>query len=148
MNRHCVQLQRFRRASESGQAAVETALVILVLLALLGGVMAIGPLIYTHLAVLTAANDCATAAAQTLDPGQGHFQGVSAAQETLASFRVRQGAAAITVSGVWTRGSPVTCRIGYEVDLSGIPMAASFNLPTDIEYTVSLPAQAYKSTWK
>lgn len=127
---------------------METALILTLLIIILGGVMTIGPLVYTHLAVQTAANDCATAAAQTLDPDQGRFQGIAAAQESLAGFRIRQVAAGITIAGIWARGSPVTCTVSYDVDLSGIPLVAAFNPPTHIEYSVSLPAQRFKSVWR
>ncbi len=73
----------------TGQAALELAIILPVLIILLAGVMLLGPLVYTNLAVSTAAGDCVTAAAQTLDPQQGRFQGIAAAQESLAGFRIR-----------------------------------------------------------
>ena len=133
---------------EPGQALAETAISLLLLVIFMGGVMMIGPLVYTHVAIQTAANDCATAAAQTLSATQGQYQGIAAALESLGSFRIRPSAARVSVAGVWTRGSPVTCTVGYDVDLSGIPMVAAFNPPTHIEYSVSLPAQRFKSVWR
>lgn len=135
------------QSPDSGQAALEMALLLPVLLLLLGGVMTLGPLVYAHLAVLTAANDCAVAAAQTLSGEQGRFQGVAAAQATLASYHVRQDAG-ILVASTWERGAPVTCTVSYTVDLSGIPLVASFNPDPHVEYSVTLPAQAYKSVWR
>ncbi len=133
---------------ESGQAAVEMALTIMLLIIFFGGVMTIGPIVYTHLAILTVSNDCATAAAQTLDAEQGHYQGVAAAQESLAGFRLRQGAASVNVAGTWERGTPVTCTVGYDVDLSGIPAASVFTASPHVEYAVVLPAQDFKSAWR
>ena len=110
--------------------------------------MLLGPLVYTHLAVSTAAGDCVTAAAQTLDPQQGRFQGISAAQESLAGFRIRQGAADIRVTGGWERGEAVTCSVSYTLDLSGVPLLDYFSVAPNIQYQVTLPAQQYKSFWR
>ena len=96
----------------------------------------------------TAAGDCVTAAAQTLDAQQGRFQGISAAQESLAGFRIRQGAADIRVTGGWDRGAPVTCSVSYRLDLSGVPLLDYFSVDPNIQYQVTLPAQQYKSFWR
>ena len=134
--------------SQQGQAAVETAILLLVMVVLLSGAMTIGPLTYTHVGVLTAAENCAIAAAQTLDPSQGRYQGISAAQETLAAYRLRAASAGISVFSTWERGAPVECTVEYEVDLSSIPLAGMFNPETHVYYTVVLPAQSFKSVWR
>lgn len=133
---------------EPGQALAETAISLLLLVLFMGGVMMIGPLVYTHVAVQTAANDCATAAAQTLNATQGQYQGIAAALESLGSFRIRPSAARVNVAGVWSRGSPVTCTVSYVVDLGWAPAIRLFNPPTTVQYSVSLPAQRYKSIWR
>lgn len=134
--------------SESGQALAELAIVLLLLVIFMGGVMMIGPLVYTHVAVQTAANDCATAAAQTLNAAQGQYQGIAAALESLSSFRIRPSAARVSVAGAWTRGSPVTCTVNYNANLNWVPAIELFNPPTNVQYSVSLPAQRFKSIWR
>ena len=131
---------------QSGQAAAEMAITLIFLLVLLGGVMTIGPMVYSHLAVMTAANDCATAASQTLSYEQGLYQGMAAADQSLSGFRIRQGAARVDVASTWERGAPVSCTVAYTVNLNA-PFADRFVTDSTIQYTVTMPAQAYKSLW-
>lgn len=136
------------RQGEAGQAAVELAIALMVLVLLMGGVLALGPLMYTNVAINTAAYDCAVAAAQSLNPEQSRYQGITAAQETLARQNLRATAAQIGVYSDWRRGSPVVCQVQYKVNLEGVPLVNYFNIDPVINYRVALPAQAFKSVWK
>lgn len=137
-----------RRPGQSGQAAVELAIALMVLILLMGGVLALGPIIYTHVAINTAAYDCAVAAAQSLNPEQSRYQGITAAQETLARQNIRASAAQIGVYSDWQRGSPVVCQVQYQVNLDDVPLVNYFNIDPVINYRVALPAQTFKSVWK
>jgi len=131
-----------------GQAAAEFAITILVLVLIMSGIFIAGALTYVHVGVLTAAEDCAYAAAQSLDPGQSRFQGISAAQETLGSLNLHASSATITVASDWRRGAPITCTVGYRVDVAAIPFSENFGATGNVQYSVALPAQAFKSVWR
>lgn len=141
-------LCRARQSGQSGQAAAEFAMTILVLVLIMSGIFVAGALTYVHVGILTAAQDCAFAAAQSLDPGQSRFQGISAAQETLASLNLHASSATISVASNWRRGAPVICTVGYKVDVSAIPFSENFGVSGNVKYSVALPAQAFKSVWR
>jgi hypothetical protein len=42
----------------------------------------------------------------------------------------------------------VTCTVSYDVNLDWVPAIERFNPSTHIQYSVSLPAQRYKSIWR
>ncbi len=143
-------LLKFKSAVEAeiGQAALEFALGLMVLIVILAGIMTIGPLTYANIGVHTAASDCAFAAAQSLNAEQARFQGISAAQETLGSYSLNASGAAINVMSDFKRGAPVVCQVAYDLDLGQIPLVGMLNPETHIVSRVILPAQAFKSTWK
>ena len=138
--------KRIHQRSERGQAAIEMAIVLPFLAIVLIGVLMLGPWLIAQMAITIAANDCATAASQTLSAEQGRFQGISAANSTLAAYRLRN-TADIVIAGTWERGSPVICTIGYTV--AGVDgLARVISLDPRIVYSVALPAQAFKSVWR
>ena len=139
---------RSPHAYERGQSGVEMAILLSVLLLIVGGIMTIGPVVYINIAVMNAANDCAFAAAQTLDITQSRFQGINAAQETLSGFHINAGNAAIGVYGGGLRGAPVTCSVSYMIDFTGIPMHRLFQADPNAHFEVTLPAQNFKSVWR
>ena len=139
---------RSPHAYERGQSGVEMAMLLSVLLLIVGGIMTIGPVVYINIAVMNAANDCAFAAAQTLDITQSRFQGINAAQETLSGFHINASNAAIGVYGGGLRGAPVTCSVSYMIDFTGIPMHRLFQADPNAHFEVTLPAQNFKSVWR
>lgn len=139
------------RLDERGQAAVEMAVVLPVFIVILLGVIAFGRLVYTHLAVMTATNDCVTAAAQTTSLAQAVAQGFTARETSLRTYAVSQR---VTVGGqIQFAGleRPVSCQVGYplEQDYLGEFNGVIFLDPKlfTLEYTFQLPAQPYKSNW-
>ena len=60
-----------RSGDSAGQAILEMAIVLPILAVILGAVVALGPLVYMHIATQQAAYDCAISAAQSLDAGAG-----------------------------------------------------------------------------
>jgi hypothetical protein len=110
-----------------GQALFELALALTLLLIMMAGVMAIGPLSYVRIAVDTASYDCATAAGRSLDAIQGALQGTIAANETLAGFGLLDSGLAgvsVTTPMNWDRGEDVICLVSYDVQLERIPLAS------------------------
>jgi uncharacterized protein (UPF0333 family) len=136
---------------ERGQAAVEMAVVLPVFIVILLGVIAFGRLVYTHLAVMTATNDCVTAAAQATNLSQAVTQGFTARETSLSTYAVSQR---VTVGGQISYSGldrPVSCQVGYplEQDYLGEYNGVIFLDPKlfTLEYTFQLPAQPYKSNW-
>ena len=143
---------------ERGQAALELAVVLPLILLFLIGIVTFGRLIYTHLAVMTAANDCATVAAQATDPYDGVAQGTAAREQSLSAFSVSQqvttaglvAAASQSSRGVSTP-SNYTCQVGYPLRSQFATLFPGVALPArffTLKYEFTLEAQPYKSNWK
>jgi hypothetical protein len=136
--------------NEDGQALYEMALVLMLFLVVFLGVLAVGPRIYARLAVDTAAYDCATAAVETLDPSRGRFQGITAARDTVAGFRLAPERFSVQmVAPSWQRGHPVTCIVTYDHGPSLVPfMNVLFpDAPSQTRASVSLLIATFKSRW-
>jgi len=138
---------------ERGQAMVEMAVVLPIFVILLLGMIAFGRLVYIHLAVMTATNDCVTAAAQTSSLDLAVTQGFRARQTSLASYAVPQR---VTVGGQigGYGGTLLTyryCQVGYPLaqDYLGEHDGMIFLDPKlfTLQYTFRLPGQPYKSNW-
>ena len=139
---------RGRHALESGQAILELAIVLPIMALLLGAVIALGPLVYMHIATQQASYDCAIAAAQSLDAAQGYAQGLYAAQASFGAFNLNPGRADISVRGDWERNGMVVCEIVYSVPTEAFPFHAVLSPPSVVRYSVSLPPHAFKSEWR
>jgi hypothetical protein len=113
------------RRLERGQASVELVMVLPLVVVMIVGLLVLGRLLYVHLAILTAANDCATSAAQATHFDQMMSQGFGARQNSLATFQVSQS---VTTGGIY----------------SAIFAGQRF---FSVEYTIHLPWQPYKSDW-
>lgn len=134
--------------SQGGQAILELAIVLPILALILGGVIALGPLVYMHIATQQAAYDCAIAAAQSLDPVQGYTQGLYAAQASFGAFNLNPGRAGISVRGDWERNGMVACEIIYDVPTEAFPFHAVLSPPAAVQYSVAVPPHAFKSVWR
>lgn len=137
---------------QAGQALFELALALTLLLVMMAGVMAIGPLSYVRVAVDTASYDCATAAGRSLDAVQGAYQGTRTAEETLAGFGLLDPALvgiSVTTPNHWARGEALICRVSYDVQLERIPLATW--ITGEAVRTVSSTAlgriEQFKSNW-
>ena len=138
--------------NRDGQALFELALALTLLLIMMAGVMAIGPLSYIRVAVDTASYDCVTAAGRSLDAVQGAYQGVRTAEETLDGFGLLDPSlvgVSVTTPNHWTRGEDVICLVSYDVQLERIPLASW--ITGEAVRTVSSTAmgriEQFKSNW-
>ena len=119
-----------------------------ILAVILGAVVALGPLVYMHLATQQAAYDCAISAAQSLDAEQGYAQGLYAAQASFGAFNLNPARADISVRGSWERNGMVVCEIAFRVPTEAFPFHAVLDPPSLVRYTVAVPPHAFKSVWK
>ena len=133
---------------ERGSAVLEMAVILPLATILLSAILTLGPYVHIGIAVRQAAYDCAVSAAQSLDPAQGHNQGLAAARESFSAFRLSHANASFSLSGSWERGGSVACSVSYSVPTSAFPMERVVNMPEAISATVQLPVQAFKSEWR
>jgi Flp pilus assembly protein TadG len=143
-----------RRSAEQGQASIELVLVLPLLVLLILGALALGRLLYVHLAILTAANDCAISAAQAPEFDHMMGQGFTARENSLRTFQVSQSVATGAIySAVTAHNSNgnIACQVGYPLELRWLgTFAGSIMVGPQffsVEYTVNLPWQPYKSSW-
>ncbi len=143
-------IERLEKSSrkEKGSAVLEMAVIFPFAALLLAAVITMGPYVHIGIATRQAAYDCAVAAAQTLDASQGTLQGLAAAQESFASFRLNPARVQTSLSGSWRRGGVVACTVGYRVPVGASPLRMVAPLPEVVSATVELPVQVYKSEWK
>ncbi len=142
------------RAAQRGQAAVELVLILPIIVVMIIGLLVLGRLFYVHLAVLTAANDCATSAAQAVAFDRMMQQGFTARENSLATFQVSQqvttGEIYSAVSTHNTFGN-VACQVGYPLEVRWLGTFGGSLFAGQqffsIEYTINLPWQPYKSDW-
>ena len=137
--------QHRRRIGEKGQAAAELVLILPLLVMMIVGMLVIGRLLYIHLALITATNDCATAAAQAVRADQAYRQGNEARSQSLATFAVPQDN-----PGGLGYSNDATCQTGYTVEALMFYDDENTWHPRvfTIYYQFSQPLQPYKSDWR
>jgi Flp pilus assembly protein TadG len=133
---------------ERGSAVLEMAVILPLAAILLSGILTLGPYVHIGIAVRQAAYDCAVSAAQSLDPAQGYYQGLEAAQESFSAFRLNHANASFSLYGSWERSGSVACSVSYSVPTSDFPMKRVVNMPETISASVQLPVQTFKSEWR
>lgn len=139
-------------ADEQGQALYETALVLFLFLVMMIGVVMFGPLVYVRLAVDAASYDCVTAAVEAVSSeNQGHYQGRTAAWQTLQGFSLNPARASVYIwpDGTWRRGARMVCRVEYDLRLSALPGVEAFFPGSDatISASTALAVETLKSAW-
>ena len=143
---------------ERGLAGTELALMMPTLALIIFGLIGFGVTIYTHLAVLTAAADCAFNGAQATNGGRMDDQGTAAQTNALASFSVPQE---VLQGRVYRRGESAgrgrstmesaTCQAGYPTRDWGVSILLGGvwgSRAITIQYTLKAPAQPFKSNWQ
>jgi len=109
--------------NECGQALVEVALVIPILLLLAFGVVAVGRVTNAQMGVSAVAREAARAAALANDPAEAASQGVTQGQEVAAGYHVGDGSLHLAVNaGNFTRGGTVQASAHYTVSLGDLPL--------------------------
>jgi Flp pilus assembly protein TadG len=108
---------------EHGQALVEVALVIPLLLLLAFGVVAVGRVTDVKMGVSAVAREEARAAALANDPGEAATQGVTRGHEVAAGYHLDDGSLQLAVSaGDFNRGGTVQASAHYTVSLGNLPL--------------------------
>ena len=108
---------------QSGQALVETALVIPILLLLAFGVVAAGRVVDAQMAVSGVAREAARAAALANTPQEASANGLARGQEVATGYSLGNGSLQLTVNpGSFSRGGVVSAVARYTVSLSDLPL--------------------------
>lgn len=111
------------RDGQSGQALVETALVVPILLFLAFGVVAIGRVTQAQMGVSAVAREAARAAALANDPGRAAIDGMARGQEVAAGYNLGNGSLQLAVDpGSFTRGGAVRASARYTVSFGDLPL--------------------------
>ncbi len=122
-------LTRWFRRGESGQALVEAAIVMPVLLVLIFGVVMAGRVVHAKIAVQAAARE----ASRTLATAPSEEQGLTDADAAARSAAGGYGLAADGLSvdlepNGFERGGTVSATVSYGVDLGGLPLLDSVDV--------------------
>lgn len=97
----------------------------------------------------SAASECARMAVATVSPSIGAAQAREAASQSLRGNTLRALNTQIQVTGTWAPGALVTCRVSYDIDVSGmfgIGDLVGGKIP--IVAQVSLRVEPNKSRWQ
>jgi hypothetical protein len=96
----------------------------------------------------SAAANCARAAVATLDESIGRQQALNAAQQSLLGNSINATNSQIAISGNWSPGAQVTCRVSYDVDVSWIGLFAEMmGGKVPVQASVTMSVEPYKSNW-
>ena len=133
-------------ARQRGQALVETALVVPMLLVLAFGVIGVGRVTQAEMGVSAVAREAARSAALADDPATAALAGVTRGQEVATGYSLTNGSLRITIDpGVMARGAPVVATVRYDVELGDLPLLGRARVSvssTHLERT-----DLYRSHW-
>ncbi|HZU12175.1 MAG TPA: TadE family protein [Chloroflexota bacterium] len=108
---------------QRGQALVELALVIPILLLLAFGVVAAGRVTQAQMGVSAVAREAARAAALANDSGQAAADGMARGQEVATGYSLGNGSLQLAVNaGGFSRGGTVQASAHYTVSLADLPL--------------------------
>ncbi len=114
---------------ESGQALVEAALAIPVLLVLVFGVVAVGRITEAKIAVQAAARESSRALAVAPSEEQGIADALTAGENVAGGYGLDGNRLTIDLdSGGFSRGGTVTSDVQYSVSLSDLPLLSFFDV--------------------
>ena len=114
---------------ESGQALVEAALAIPVLLVLVFGVVAAGRVVEAKIAVQAAARESSRALAVAPSEEQGIADALTAGENVADGYGLGSDRLTVEVdSGGFARGGTVTSEVRYNVSLSDLPLLSFFDV--------------------
>ena len=132
--------------ADDGQALVEVALVLPMLLLLAFGVVAVGRVIQAQIGVSAVAREAARVVALGEEPGAAQAQGLAAGYAAAAGYGLQNGTLRLAVNpGDMARGGRVTAQASYAVSLGDLPLLnwASVGVSSTHNERVDL----YRSRW-
>jgi Flp pilus assembly protein TadG len=135
------------RKDECGQALVELALAIPLLLLLAFGVVAAGRVTGAQMGVSAVAREAARAATLANDPGEAMSQGMVRGKEVAAGYHLADGSLQLSVdAGTFSRGGTVQASAHYTVSLSDLPLLGWAHLTVGSTHLERV--DLYRSFWQ
>jgi hypothetical protein len=136
-----------RTRRSPGQALIEAALVIPMLLILTFGVVGVGRVTHAQVAVSATAREAARAGALADDTGQAQERGRARGEEVAKGYGLTGGAFTLTVDpGSFERGGRVRASARYEVTLDDLPLLGWARVELASEHVERI--DLYRSRWK
>jgi len=134
------------RSAERGQALIEVALVLPVLLILAFGVVGVGKVIEAKMGVSAVAREAARAAALANDGDEAWTRGMLRGQDVAAGYGLSNGSLELTVApGSFKRGGAVQAGTRYAVDLASLPLMGWFRITVSSAHQEQI--DPYRSRW-
>jgi hypothetical protein len=130
-----------------GQALVETALVVPLLLILAFGVVAAGRVAHGQMAVSAVAREAARAAALADTAADARARGIARAREVATGHGLDEEAIDVRVEpGAFGRGGEVRASVRYVVSLQDLPLLSRYSVPVAVSHRERL--DLYRSRWQ
>jgi Flp pilus assembly protein TadG len=131
---------------QRGQALLETALVVPLLLLLAFGVVGAGRLVQAQLGVSAVAREAARAAALATGAESAVTLGMAHGQEVAAGYHLTNGSLRVSVDpGAFARGGAVRASVHYEVALADLPLMGWTRIAVSSQHVERL--DLYRSRW-
>jgi Flp pilus assembly protein TadG len=135
-----------RRLAQRGQALVETALVVPLLLTLVFGVVGIGRAVQAQLGVLAVAREAALSASLANSLPEAGARGMERGQAVAAGYGLTNGTLSLSVDpGDFARGGAVAAWARYEVRLDDLPLLGWVRFSAESRHTERI--DPYGSRW-
>ena len=146
ITRQWLSISEKRLAAERGQALVETALVIPMLLLLAFGVIGVGRVAQGQMGVSAVAREAARTAALADSPTEASLRGLARGQEVATGYRLTNGSLRLTIDpGRLARGATVQATARYEVALDDLPLLGWVRVPVGSVHLER--TDLYRSHW-
>ncbi len=134
------------RSGERGQALVETALVVPLLLTLTFGVVGANRVVQAEMGVIAVAREAGRAAVLADNPAEALAWGSARGQEAAAGYHLTNGSFQLAIdAGAFDRGSQVRTSARYEVALDDLPLLGWVRVPVESHHVERI--DLYRSHW-
>ncbi len=134
------------RRGEHGQALVEAAMVIPLLLLLAFGVVGVGRINQAQLGVSAVAREAARVASHQGDPYNALAKASATGQEVAAEYYLTNGSLQVSVDvGDFARGGQVRTAARYVVALADLPLLGAVDVPVESHHAERLDPN--RSRW-
>jgi hypothetical protein len=137
---------RARPTFRTGQALVETALAVPLLLTLAFGVVAAGRVAHGQMAVGAVAREAARAAALADTAADARSRGVARGREVAAGYGLDGSLEVRVEPGAFSRGGEVRASARGDVSLEDLPLLAWARVPVSSQHVERI--DAYRSRWR
>ncbi len=134
------------RSQERGQALVETALVLPMLLFLALGLVGVGRVTQAQMGVSAVAREAARVATLASNPNEALARAAQRGQEVGLDYGLTNGSLQFSVdAGSFARGGQVQAQARYVVSLADLPLLGGLRVPVESHHAERI--DLYQSRW-